>query len=68
MGQGWQGGSTYDLGAYLGDLDALEECLGRKPTKADRLAFEREVRARLNVTAAFAVALAVATQKRGAGP
>ena len=56
--QGWQGdGESYDLGAYPGDLAALEELLDRdarfelRSTSEERTALEACIRAHLDATA-----------------
>lgn len=47
--QGWQGdGSTYDLGAFPGDIEALADKLGTAPTTGQRLALEAAIREALN--------------------
>ena len=52
MRQGWTGdGSTYDLGAFHGDAEALQERLGRVPSKSERLDLERQIRAVLTAHA-----------------
>ncbi len=48
VAQGWQAEpSAYDLGAFHGDVEALDEALGRRSTRAEREAFESAVRAML---------------------
>lgn len=47
--QGWSGGAAdYDVGSFPGDLDLLEEKLGRKPTKEEGFALNDMVRAELD--------------------
>jgi hypothetical protein len=50
--QGWQGdGSTYNLGAYPGDLEAFEARIGGKADREDVARFERHVREMLSTPA-----------------
>ena len=43
--QGWEGsGSAYDIGTYHGDNEALEERIGRKSTRAERVSLEYQIR------------------------
>lgn len=50
--QGWEGpGSTYDLGAFPGDAEALAERLGRAPTKEERAALEGFIREAIDACA-----------------
>lgn len=45
LSQGWDTSeSTYDLGVYHGDLEALEERLGRKATRDERIELESSIR------------------------
>jgi len=49
IAQGWEGGgSSYDIGAYNGDEEALAEKLGRKPTRDERKSLECQIRAQLD--------------------
>jgi hypothetical protein len=41
---GWDASSTYDLATYYGDLQALEERLGRKADQDERAELERQIR------------------------
>lgn len=45
LAQGWEPSeATYDLGMYHGDLEALEERLGRKATRDERIELESSIR------------------------
>jgi hypothetical protein len=44
LGAGWDGACQYDLGTYIGDLQALEERIGRKATRDERIELERMIR------------------------
>lgn len=45
LAQGWDpSGEAYDLGTYRGDLEALEERLGRKATHDERVELESSIR------------------------
>ena len=47
--EGWQGpGSTYDLGVYHGDREALAKRLGYEPTREQCRCLERQIRALLD--------------------
>jgi hypothetical protein len=49
LAQGWTSpGADYDLGVYTGDTEALENRIGREPTKEERLELERLIRAYLS--------------------
>lgn len=51
--QGWTGPSSmYDIGAYPGDVDALEARLGRTASKPERIALELAIRGELAAAAA----------------
>lgn len=51
VSQGWEGGGEkYDIGTYHGDVEALAERLGRKPSKDERASLEHQIRARLDAT------------------
>ena len=55
--QGWQGGGgEYDIGVYYGDAEVLNELLGRPLTRADRVDFERMIRACLNAPGGYRAA------------
>ncbi len=50
--QGWQGGGAeYDLGAYLGDMAALQRLLDRMASQDECNALEACIRAHLDATA-----------------
>ena len=52
--QGWQGsGADYDIGVYYGDAEALYELFGRPLTLADRVDFERMIRACLDASGGY---------------
>ena len=43
--QGWEGsGAAYDIGTYHGDAEALEERIGRKSTREERVSLEYQIR------------------------
>ena len=45
LAQGWDpAGDAYDLGTYVGDLQALEERIGRRATPYERSELERMIR------------------------
>ena len=48
LAQGWTAApESYDIGAFLGDDEALADRLGREPTKDERLELEHEIREQL---------------------
>ncbi|MBM3359639.1 MAG: hypothetical protein FJY54_18205 [Betaproteobacteria bacterium] len=50
--QGWEGdGSSYDIGTYYGDAEALAEKLGREPTRDECKSLESQIRAKLDAAA-----------------
>lgn len=52
LSQGWEGaGSSYSLGAYLGDDEALADLLGRPTTLDERTRLETAIRERLTAAA-----------------
>lgn len=52
MLQGWSGdGTAYALDNFSFDAAALKERLGREPKKAERVEFERQIRAVLTARA-----------------
>jgi hypothetical protein len=45
ISEGWEGGgSSYDIGTYHGDAEALEERIGRKSTREERVSLEYQIR------------------------
>ena len=52
--QGWDGsGVDYDIGVYYGDAEQLYELIGRPLTLADRVDFERMIRACLDASGGY---------------
>ena len=45
LAHGWEpSGEAYDLGMYIGDLQQLEDVLGRTATRDERIELERMIR------------------------